>query len=91
MKEIAKRIKEIRVENKLSQKQFGEALSVSQDTVSLWENGKSLGFAEAFFMDLRACRGGRRLPSYRLWGYCSKWQARDLINYRQFLGGCAGG
>lgn len=46
MKEIAKRIKEIRVENKLSQKQFGEALSVSQDTVSLWENGKSLPTAE---------------------------------------------
>ena len=46
MKEIGKRIKEIRVENKMSQKQFGEALSVSQDTVSLWENGKSLPTAE---------------------------------------------
>ena len=46
MKEIGKRIKEIRIENKLSQKQFGETLSVSQDTVSLWENGKSLPTAE---------------------------------------------
>lgn len=46
MKEIGKRIKEIRLENKLSQKAFGEILSVSQDTVSLWENGKSLPTAE---------------------------------------------
>ena len=46
MKEIAKRIKEIRVENKLSQAQFGEVLFVSQDTVSLWENGKSLPSTE---------------------------------------------
>lgn len=46
MKEIGKRIKEIRTENKLSQKQFGEILSVSQDTISLWETGKSLPSAE---------------------------------------------
>ncbi|MBQ7236881.1 MAG: helix-turn-helix transcriptional regulator [Clostridia bacterium] len=46
MKEIGQRIKEIRIENKLSQKQFGEILSVSQDTVSLWETGKSLPTAE---------------------------------------------
>ena len=43
---IAKRIKEIRVENKLSQLAFGKLLSVSQDTVSLWENGKSVPTAE---------------------------------------------
>ena len=43
---IGKRIKEIRTENKLSQKQFGEILSVSQDTISLWETGKSLPSAE---------------------------------------------
>ncbi|MBQ8427921.1 MAG: helix-turn-helix transcriptional regulator [Clostridia bacterium] len=46
MKGIGRRIKEIRQENKLSQKQFGELLSVSQDTVSLWENEKSLPAAE---------------------------------------------
>ena len=38
---IGKRIKEIRIENKLSQQKFGEILSVSQDTISLWEKGKS--------------------------------------------------
>ena len=43
---IANRIKEIRVENKLSQLAFGKILSVSQDTVSLWENGKSVPTAE---------------------------------------------
>lgn len=43
---IAKRIKEIRCENKLTQSQFGEKLSVSQDNVSLWENGKSIPSAE---------------------------------------------
>ncbi len=39
---IAERIKEVRTEHKLSQSAFGELLEVSQDTVSLWENGKSL-------------------------------------------------
>lgn len=43
---IAKRIKEIRTENKLTQAQFGERLSVSQDNVSLWENGKSFPTVE---------------------------------------------
>lgn len=43
---IAERVREVRTENKLSQKAFGEALSVSQDTVSLWENGRSLPSAE---------------------------------------------
>lgn len=47
MKEIGQRIKEIRIENKLSQRQFGEVLFVSQDTVSLWETGKSLPTAES--------------------------------------------
>ena len=46
MKEIGKRIKEIRIEQGLSQQQFGELLSVSQDTVSLWENGKAVPTAE---------------------------------------------
>lgn len=39
---IAERIKEVRTENKLSQSAFGKILEVSQDTVSLWEKGKSL-------------------------------------------------
>ncbi len=46
MKEIGKRIKEIRMEQGLSQQQFGGLLSVSQDTVSLWENGKAVPTAE---------------------------------------------
>jgi len=46
MKNVGKRIREIRIENKLSQKEFGEKLSVSQDTVSLWETGKSLPTAD---------------------------------------------
>lgn len=44
--EIAKRIREIRIENNLTQAQFGEAISVSQDTVSLWEKGKSIPATE---------------------------------------------
>lgn len=43
---IAARIKETRLENHLNQSQFGEKLSVSQDTVSLWENGKSVPTTE---------------------------------------------
>ena len=46
MNNIGKRIKEIRIENKLTQQEFGDKLSVSQDTVSLWETGKSLPTAE---------------------------------------------
>jgi transcriptional regulator with XRE-family HTH domain len=45
-KDIGKRIKEIRIEYGLSQHNFGERLSVSQDTVSLWEKGKSIPTAE---------------------------------------------
>ncbi len=43
---IGNRIKELRLERKLSQQKFGEILSVSQDTVSLWEKGKSVPTAE---------------------------------------------
>lgn len=50
MKNIGKRIKEIRTENKLNQQQFGEKLNVSQDTVSLWETGKSLPTAEVLIL-----------------------------------------
>ncbi len=43
---IAKRIKEIRLESGLSQIEFGHKLSVSQDTVSLWETAKSIPTTE---------------------------------------------
>ena len=46
MNNIGNRIKELRIENKLTQNEFGKKLSVSQDTVSLWETGKSLPTAE---------------------------------------------
>lgn len=46
MQLIGKRIKEIRTENRLSQQKFGEMLSVSQDTISLWEKGKSVPTTE---------------------------------------------
>ncbi len=39
---IGIRIKELRTEKKISQAELGRLLSVSQDTVSLWENSKSL-------------------------------------------------
>lgn len=43
---IASRIKEIRLTNGLSQSAFGKKLTVSQDTVSLWEKGKSVPTTE---------------------------------------------
>ncbi|MBQ8428882.1 MAG: helix-turn-helix transcriptional regulator [Clostridia bacterium] len=43
---IGKRIKEIRNEHGFSQQKFGALLSVSQDTVSLWEKGKSVPTTE---------------------------------------------
>lgn len=43
---IAERVREIRLEKKLTQIEFGKLLAVSQDTVSLWENGKSLPTAD---------------------------------------------
>ena len=43
---IGKRIKEIRLERGLSQEKMGQILAVSQDTVSLWEKGKSVPTAE---------------------------------------------
>ncbi|MCH5350578.1 MAG: helix-turn-helix transcriptional regulator [Clostridiales bacterium] len=43
---VGKRIKTVRLEGGLSQAQLGEKLSVSQDTVSLWETGKSIPTAE---------------------------------------------
>lgn len=43
---IGERIKELRSEKRLSQMELGKLLSVSQDTVSLWEKGKSLPAVE---------------------------------------------
>lgn len=43
---IATRIKEIRTENALSQAEFGRKISASQDSVSLWEQGKSVPTTE---------------------------------------------
>lgn len=43
---IGNRIKELRKSNNLTQYQLGKKLNVSQDTVSLWENGKSQPTAE---------------------------------------------
>lgn len=46
LKIIGKRIYELRTEKGLSQVKLGEMLSVSQDTVSLWEKSKSYPSAE---------------------------------------------
>lgn len=46
---VGERIKEIRIDNKLSQTKFGEMLNVSQDTVSLWEKGKSYPSVEFLY------------------------------------------
>ena len=48
---VAKRIKEVRAEHNLSQAELGKLLSISQDTVSLWETGKSLPSVE-FIIDI---------------------------------------
>lgn len=42
IKAISLRIKDLRTENNLSQTEFANIFGVSQDTVSLWEKGKSL-------------------------------------------------
>lgn len=39
---ISIRIKEIRIDNNLTQEEFGKILGTSQDNVSLWEKGKSV-------------------------------------------------
>ena len=43
---ISDKLKELRAEFNLSQAKLGELLSVSQDTVSLWENDKALPSVE---------------------------------------------
>ena len=44
--QIGERLRELRIENKLSQAELGAILSTSQDTISLWEKGRSLPSAE---------------------------------------------
>ena len=39
---IGERIKELRLDNKLSQEAFGKLLGLSQDTISFWETSKGL-------------------------------------------------
>lgn len=43
---IGYKIKELRLENNLSQAKLGELLLVSQDTISIWETGKALPSTE---------------------------------------------
>ena len=47
---ISERIKEIRTEANLTQSRMGELLLVSQDTISLWENGKSYPNTEQIYL-----------------------------------------
>lgn len=42
MKNIGKKIKELRKENKLTQEQLGKMLNLTQDSISLWEKGKAI-------------------------------------------------
>ena len=39
---IGERIRELRLDNRLSQEEFGKMLGLSQDTISFWERGKGL-------------------------------------------------
>ena len=43
---IGENIKELRVEKSMTQTQLASMLFISQDTISLWEKGKSLPTAE---------------------------------------------
>ncbi|MCH5159442.1 MAG: helix-turn-helix transcriptional regulator [Clostridiales bacterium] len=43
---IAERIKELRQVANLTQAEFGMKIGVSQDTISLWEQGKSIPAVE---------------------------------------------
>lgn len=41
MKEMGKRIRDLRLSKKLSQTQLAKLIKTTQDTISLWELGKS--------------------------------------------------
>lgn len=42
MNTLGEKIRQLRKDRKLSQTQLAKILSISQDTISLWETGKSL-------------------------------------------------
>ena len=46
---FTERIKEIRIEANLTQQAFEELFAVSQDTISLWENGRSYPNTEQLY------------------------------------------
>jgi len=50
---IGERIKELRMELGLSQAKLGDALAVSQDTISLWEKSKALPNTEYIILMCR--------------------------------------
>lgn len=50
---IEKRIRELRNERHMTQSRLGDILCVSQDTVSLWEKGKSIPSADQV---IRLCK-----------------------------------
>ena len=43
---VGDRLKELRLVNELTQAEFGKKIGVSQDTISLWEQGKSIPAVE---------------------------------------------
>ncbi len=47
---IGKRMRELRTDRGLSQAELGKKLSVSQDTVSLWEKSKSVPPADIIIL-----------------------------------------
>lgn len=53
---IANRIKELRQANNLTQAEFGKKIGVSQDTISLWEQGKSIPATEYIILIVETFR-----------------------------------
>ena len=50
---LAKRLKDLRTDAHLTQTQFGALLSVSQDTISLWETGRAIPTTETLVLICR--------------------------------------
>ena len=53
---IAERLKELRQLNNLTQAEFGKKIGVSQDTISLWEQGKSIPAVEHIILMVETFR-----------------------------------
>ena len=53
---ISERIKELRQVNGLTQAEFGKKIGVSQDTISLWEQGKSIPAVEYIILMVETYR-----------------------------------